>query len=231
MSSISEEPISPMATRAPTPPPLPIAPVSIVKEPTTTPPVIRMRTPPQAVVTLIPPVVKAPIPPHATIRRCTCTDLSTTLEPIVVSDAAAPTENMVIPPEGYDGPLPSVKEGETVVWFKKTRTTQYFYDSEDRGEEELDEFGFRKNKDVSLDLAPEPDSSSSNHHLGHSMEGWGQRDKGKGRWFDKRASAPLAYQQQHHQQQQQYHEKEQTQPDGILIGNGGYISKPRPSPF
>ncbi|KAK3810044.1 MAG: hypothetical protein J3Q66DRAFT_404818 [Benniella sp.] len=192
MSSITEEPISPMATRAPTSPPLPMAPVSIVKEPTPPPPVTRMPTPPQ-VVTPIPPVVKAPTPPPMPPSVVAPVPGSiTTLEPAVVS-VAAPTENRVIPPEGYDGPLPSVKKGETVVWLKKTRTTQYFYDSADRGEKELDELGFRKGKDVSLNLAPEPDSSSSsNHHRGHSMEGWEQRDKGKGRWFDKRVSAPLA---------------------------------------
>ncbi|KAF9293822.1 hypothetical protein BGZ74_011533 [Mortierella antarctica] len=60
---------------------------------------------------------------------------------------ASSSSNTVIPPPGYSGTIPTVNEGETVMWVKKVYTTHDYYDSED--EEGIDELGYRKDRDVS----------------------------------------------------------------------------------
>ncbi|KAG0242860.1 hypothetical protein BGX31_011450 [Mortierella sp. GBA43] len=126
--------------------------------------------------------------------------------------------NIVIAPEGYSGPAISVKDGETVMWFKKTRTTQYFYDSADEDEEELDEFGFRKDKDVSRNLYHGPTSRQK-----HSMEEQALENTNmpKGHRDNSQATTTFV-----HQPQQQEH----VQPVNTLIGNGGYNPMPRHAP-
>ncbi|KAG0083271.1 hypothetical protein BGZ92_010921 [Podila epicladia] len=57
------------------------------------------------------------------------------------------SSNTVIPPPGYSGAIPTVNEGETVMWVKKVYTTHDYYDSED--EDGIDELGYRKDRDVS----------------------------------------------------------------------------------
>ncbi|KAG0030386.1 hypothetical protein BGZ81_002724 [Podila clonocystis] len=68
------------------------------------------------------------------------------------------SSNTVIPPPGYSGAIPAVNDGETVIWVKKVYTTQDYYDSED--EDAIDEFGHRKDRDVSRYLP--------GVHLGHN---------------------------------------------------------------
>ncbi|KAF9336608.1 hypothetical protein BG006_008072 [Podila minutissima] len=60
---------------------------------------------------------------------------------------ASSSSNTVIPPPGYSGTIPTVNEGETVMWVKKVCTTHDYYDPED--EDGIDELGYRKDRDVS----------------------------------------------------------------------------------
>ncbi|ORZ26806.1 hypothetical protein BCR41DRAFT_393413 [Lobosporangium transversale] len=56
-------------------------------------------------------------------------------------------------PAGYKGEIPTTQDGEHVIWVKKVYTTREYYDPPDEYEpEELNEFGFRKERDVSLYL-------------------------------------------------------------------------------
>ncbi|KAF8942962.1 hypothetical protein BGZ47_005953 [Haplosporangium gracile] len=60
-------------------------------------------------------------------------------------------------PDGYSGTVPKIGADESLIWVKKVYTTNDYYDSED--EDELDEFGYRKDRDVSLYIAPSNKSS------------------------------------------------------------------------
>ncbi|KAF9566408.1 hypothetical protein EC968_003784 [Mortierella alpina] len=83
--------------------------------------------------------------------RYIATTTTTTSAPI---GAAAADAAVSVRPPGYDGPLPAVNPGEKVMWVKKVRTTQEYYDSDEEGGDELDldEFGYRRDRDVSLHL-------------------------------------------------------------------------------
>ncbi|KAG9323296.1 hypothetical protein KVV02_002275 [Mortierella alpina] len=72
----------------------------------------------------------------------------------VVSAATGATAAAAVCPPGYDGPVPAVNPGEKVLWVKKVRTTQEYYESdeEDGDELDLDEFGYRRDRDVSLHM-------------------------------------------------------------------------------
>ncbi|KAF9952697.1 hypothetical protein BGZ70_000536 [Mortierella alpina] len=74
--------------------------------------------------------------------------------PIHVSAPVAAATASTVRPSGYEGPLPAVNAGEKVMWVKKVRTTQEYYDSDEEGGDELDmdEFGYRRDRDVSLHL-------------------------------------------------------------------------------
>ncbi|CAO3566956.1 unnamed protein product [Mortierella alpina] len=73
--------------------------------------------------------------------------------PVAAAATATAAASTVRPP-GYEGPVPAVNPGEKVVWVKKVRTTQEYYDSDEEGGDELDldEFGYRRDRDVSLHL-------------------------------------------------------------------------------
>ncbi|KAI1302173.1 hypothetical protein EDD11_005638 [Mortierella claussenii] len=55
-------------------------------------------------------------------------------------------------PAGYEGSVQALENGDRVIWVKKTYTTQEYYEPDDEAEdeEELDQFGHRKDRDVSL---------------------------------------------------------------------------------
>ncbi|KAF9288570.1 hypothetical protein BGZ68_010948 [Mortierella alpina] len=76
--------------------------------------------------------------------------------------AAATVTAAVARPPGYDGPLPAVSPGEKVMWVKKVRTTKEYYDSDEEGGDELDmdEFGYRRDRDVSLHMPAKTGTNS-----------------------------------------------------------------------
>lgn len=111
---------------------------------------------------------------------------------------------VVMAPEGYTGPIPSINSGETVVWVKKVYTSQEYYDSEN--EDDLDEFGYRKDRDPSRYLP-----------LQHRMPNTDQR-----RIHTRPGSAEALAQHQMPAQQQQ-------QRQGVVGNNGGYNTQPRQS--
>ncbi|KAF9579410.1 hypothetical protein BGW38_004330 [Lunasporangiospora selenospora] len=67
------------------------------------------------------------------------------------------------PPEGYSGPMPQLNEGETVIWVKKVYTTEEFYDPEDDDGRQLDAYGNRLDRDVSLHLPHRQQQSGTRH--------------------------------------------------------------------
>ncbi|KAG0255326.1 hypothetical protein BG011_005189 [Mortierella polycephala] len=81
-----------------------------------------------------PPVAQTPIPAPAP-------------SPPAPAPSKTPTilSNVAAPPAGYTGSIPKVGEGESLIWVKKIYTTQQYFDPED----ELDELGYRKDRDVS----------------------------------------------------------------------------------
>ncbi|KAG0204252.1 hypothetical protein BGX28_003747 [Mortierella sp. GBA30] len=101
-------------------------------------------------------------------------------------------------PMGYEGPMPMVKDGETLMWVKKTRTTQ-FYDLSDEDDQELDEFGYRKDRDVSLHMPLSRNGSRDGSFV--SSESQGHVSQKQQRQEEQRLKQH--YQQQQPQQQQQ----------------------------
>ncbi|KAF9932785.1 hypothetical protein FBU30_007292 [Linnemannia zychae] len=66
-----------------------------------------------------------------------------------------PSNNVeTVIPEGYHGDIPKVSLDESLMWVKKTYSKSEYYDPE--AEDELDEFGFRKDRDVSLHIMKPP---------------------------------------------------------------------------
>ncbi|GJJ70303.1 hypothetical protein EMPS_02652 [Entomortierella parvispora] len=84
-------------------------------------------------------------PIHASVQTPGSMDASTTHQSTSYSVNQAQvssnaTTTVTETPAGYSGPLPQVHDGETIIWVKKTLTTQEFYDSDDTSAD-LDEFG------------------------------------------------------------------------------------------
>ncbi|KAG0338684.1 hypothetical protein BG004_007117 [Podila humilis] len=72
---------------------------------------------------------------------------TTTVQREVPMQTQQSTTAVVEPPAGYTGPVPTVSNGESVIWVKKVYTTQDYFDYDD--EEAIDEMGYRKDRDVS----------------------------------------------------------------------------------
>ncbi|GJJ74063.1 hypothetical protein EMPS_06421 [Entomortierella parvispora] len=74
-------------------------------------------------------------------------------QPLCTSATTGTTETTTVEcPAGYQGALPVIHSGESIIWVKKVSTTEEFYDSEEEDDQKLDEFGHRKDRDVSLHL-------------------------------------------------------------------------------
>lgn len=78
----------------------------------------------------------------ATTRQTTFGTGYPSTTPTVESNTSTMT-TVVETPVGYTGPLPQLHDGESVIWVKRTLTTQEFYDSDGGadGVVEVDEFG------------------------------------------------------------------------------------------
>ncbi|KAG0208639.1 hypothetical protein BGX28_000447 [Mortierella sp. GBA30] len=135
-----------------------------------------------------------------------------------------------LPPEGYSGPLPSVNEGDSLIWVKKIHTTQEFYDSED--EDDIDEYGYRKDRDVSRYVTPMTtpfDDGKKHDYVDYNLKNHTRPDGYQG--------VPVTSQQvynydpsQQQQQQQQQEQPQQQHHQHRLFGiNLGQRSQPRQS--
>ncbi|KAF9422900.1 hypothetical protein BGZ94_008465 [Podila epigama] len=121
---------------------------------------------------------------------------------------------VVVPPEGYSGPIPSINDGETVLWVKKIYTNQDFYDSED--EDDIDELGYRKDRDPSrYMMAAMSNNAEQRRRVDYNIHN-----------HTSPQSQPYNTQQQRYQPQQQ---NQQQRPGGIVGNNGGYNTQPRQS--
>ncbi|KAG0286975.1 hypothetical protein BGZ96_009027, partial [Linnemannia gamsii] len=104
--------------------------------------------PPKPVIMEAPPkpvVVPAPIP------KSIPTPVSAPAPaPMVVPPISTNVETII--PDGYYGAVPRIAADESLIWVKKISTKDDYYDSED--EDELDEFGYRKDRDVSRYIVP-----------------------------------------------------------------------------
>ncbi|KAF9949922.1 hypothetical protein BGZ72_008325 [Mortierella alpina] len=123
-------------------------------------------------------------------------------------------------------PPPPADNGESVIWVKKTYTTHQYYDSED--EDELDEYGYRKDRDVSRYLTPSRTNSGR----------YTNTDAPKTDRLDyslRNHTRPAGYQGQPLQQQQVYSyrtdQKQEQQQHRFLGNNMGYNTQPRQSAF
>ncbi len=130
-------------------------------------------------------------------------------------------------PAHHSSPAPTSDNGESVLWVKKTYTTHQYYDSED--EDELDEYGYRKDRDVSRYISPVRTSSGKYTYT----------DGPKTDRLDyslRNHTRPAGYQGQPVQQQQVYNyhpdqKQEQQQQHRFLGNNMGYNTQPRQSAF
>ncbi|KAI1314614.1 hypothetical protein EDD11_001957 [Mortierella claussenii] len=127
-------------------------------------------------------------------------------EPALATPATVPTAS----PNAMAPATPTADaNNEKLVLIKKIRTTQHFYDSEDEEEEDLDEFGHRKDRDVSLYysgiMSRNRGSSQENDRVDYNLENH-TRPKG----YQGQAMQPMnVYQMQAAQQQQQYPQYDQ----------------------
>ncbi|KAF9571413.1 hypothetical protein EC968_000628 [Mortierella alpina] len=123
-------------------------------------------------------------------------------------------------------PEPTSDNGESVLWVKKTYTTHHYYDSED--DDELDEYGYRKDRDVSRYITPTRTNSGRYTYT----------DGPKTDRLDyhlRNHTRPVGYQGPPLQQQQVYSfqpdQKQGQQQHRILGNNMGYNTQPRQSAF
>ncbi|CAO3565296.1 unnamed protein product [Mortierella alpina] len=124
-------------------------------------------------------------------------------------------------------PAPTSDNGETVLWVKKTYTTHHYYDSED--EDELDEYGYRKDRDISRYVTP----MKSNSGRYTSTDG-PKTDRLE--YNIRNHTRPAGYQGQPVQKQQAYNfqpdqKQEQQGQHRLLDNNMGYNTQPRQSAF
>ncbi|KAG0070022.1 hypothetical protein BGZ89_001617 [Linnemannia elongata] len=125
-------------------PPKPVV-VETVKTVTT---VVEEFTPHRAPVPVSVPVVAAAAVP--TPAPAPAPTLAPVPVPVVVPTISTNVETVI--PDGYSGAVPQIGADESLIWVKKVYTKNDYYDSED--EDELDEFGYRKDRDVSLYVTP-----------------------------------------------------------------------------
>ncbi|KAF9275342.1 hypothetical protein BGZ68_010868 [Mortierella alpina] len=146
-----------------------------------------------------------------------------------------PTTSYVPPPVAatveashvQPSPAPTSDTGESVLWVKKIYTTHHYYDSED--EDELDEYGYRKDRDVSRYVTPMRTKSGRYTYT----------DGPKTDRLDynlRNHTRPAGYQGQPVQQQQVYsyqpdQKQGQQQQHRFLGNNMGYNTQPRQSAF
>ncbi|KAF9960528.1 hypothetical protein BGZ70_008578 [Mortierella alpina] len=124
-------------------------------------------------------------------------------------------------------PAPTSDNGESVLWVKKTYTTHHYYDSQD--EDELDEYGYRKDRDISRYIAPMRSNSGR----------YTSADGPKTDRLDynlRNHTRPAGYQGQPVQKQQVYNfqpdqKQDQQQQHRFLGNNMGYNTQPRQSAF
>ncbi|KAG0369983.1 hypothetical protein BGZ54_008168 [Gamsiella multidivaricata] len=225
-----------------------------IPTPPSPPPVLR-ETPVARISTPSPPVPKATPVPEPVVMEPEERTPSVASAPIASPVASPmPMANMEARPEGYDGPLPKAKDGETIVWVNKDRTTQEFYDPEDREEEDLDEYGYRRGRDVSRSVVSN-DSGKSNqstqdrpldprqadYHLKDHTAQEGYESSSPARmqnmqeyqdaaWGDGSGQPQQQYgrQEQHEQYllPQQSEDYRQQQQSNGLLGSGGYNPLP-----
>ncbi|KAG0055142.1 hypothetical protein BGZ83_009554 [Gryganskiella cystojenkinii] len=142
-------------------------------------------------------------------------------EPVAVVVHELFSTNAERVPAGYNGPIPKVHGGDTLIWVKKIETKQEYYDSEEEDDQQLDQFGYRKDRDISRHV------SIRNHNQGRE-----QRLQNSYRNNDKQVDYNLdshsrLYPQQHRQDLSQEHQ-------AVLhsqhpTGNMGYNTQPRQS--
>ncbi|KAF9148577.1 hypothetical protein BG015_009671 [Linnemannia schmuckeri] len=169
---IEESPSKPVIAEAPKPKPVVIenpkplevpkpvivesVPKKVVEE---TPKPVVIEPPPKPVVVEAPPkpvAVAASVPKPDPVPAAAAASAPTPAPaPAVVPTISTNVETVI--PAGYSGTVPKIGADESLVWVKKVYTTNDYYDSED--EDELDEFGYRKDRDVSRYIAPTNESS------------------------------------------------------------------------
>ncbi|KAF9979685.1 hypothetical protein BGZ75_009344 [Mortierella antarctica] len=126
-------------------------------------------------------------------------------------------------------PAPTSGNGESVIWVKKIYTTHHYYDSED--EDELDEYGYRKDRDVSRYITPTRTSSGrytntdgpKTNRLDYSLRNHTRPAGYQGK--------PLQQQQVYNYQPDQKQQQQQQQQHRLVGDNMGYNTQPRQSAF
>ncbi|KAF9304931.1 hypothetical protein BGZ74_000148 [Mortierella antarctica] len=201
----------------PSPKPAPVAVKTKVVEPPK--PVVVEQVKPHVVeppkpVPVVAPIIAAPVvaaaassAPKPTASRTMHEYTPAVQKEEITAESSVP---VVTTPEGYSGPIPSTQSGEKVVWVKKISTIHEYHDSE--GDDDFDEFGYRKDRDPSRYLAPLPRGMSNvdqrvNYHIRNHT----------------RPGSTEAYAQRLMPAQQQK--------QGIVGNTGGYNTQPRQSAF
>ncbi|KAF9916949.1 hypothetical protein BX616_002352 [Lobosporangium transversale] len=194
-----------LAANPPTPPPLP--PVLATKPPTPPPPPPILATnpptpPPFPPVLAAKPPTPPPPPPASAVKLPTPSPAPSTAAVSPIPAPASTPSPVTAPPTVTtnssfqpNDDVPGVDRPSSLVLTKKIQTTHYYYDSEKQEEEDLDEFGYRKDRDVSRYIDPEV--------LSRKGSKGSSRDKNRG----SRYSADVG--------RTDYHNQNHTQPHGF----------------
>lgn len=128
--------------------------------------------------------------------------------PVVVPTISTNVETVI--PDGYSGAVPRIAADESLIWVKKVSTKNVYYSSED--EDELDEFGYRKDRDVSRYIAP-PNKTAVHGGRG-TVAARGVDNKQADYTLANRANSGFV---------------NSSQPQQRTMANGGYNTQPRQS--